>query len=138
MLSNMINLGIIRKLAKERNMTLKQVSENLGISPATLQNIMRNNATTMSTLQRLADIFDVSVGVFFGEKQDSRYLPYAKLEKYAHKLVIEFVEFVKMITRLRDEMKRGNQIYTDKMLATLDNILEHYNNHIIHPNTEES
>lgn len=131
----MINLGIIKDLCKAKGITLTQLGKSVNMAQSTLSISIRTNSMTLANLDKIAKYFDVSVGVFFGEKQDSRYLPYAKLEKYAHKLVIEFVEFIKMITRLRDEMKRGNLIYADKMLATLDNILEHYNNHIIHPNT---
>lgn len=59
------NLGIIRELAKSQNISLKNISERLGISPAALQNIMRNNGTSLETLGKLADIFGVSIDVFF-------------------------------------------------------------------------
>ena len=134
----MINLGIIKELCKKKKVKFTDLCKQIGITDAGLYKAINKNKISAEYLDKIAKYFDVSVGVFFGEKQDSRYLPYAKLEEYAHKLVIEFVEFIKMITRLRDEMKRGNSIYTDKMLETLDSILEHYNNHIIHPNTEES
>ncbi len=62
------NLSIIREIAKNQNVSLKLISEKLGISPAALQNMMRNNGTTLETLGKLAEILNVSVGVFFGEE----------------------------------------------------------------------
>lgn len=66
------NLSIIRELAKKQNVSLKYISEQLNISPAALQNIMRNNGTSLETIGKLAEILDVSVGVFFGEENKSK------------------------------------------------------------------
>ncbi|MCR5453404.1 MAG: helix-turn-helix domain-containing protein [Bacteroidales bacterium] len=61
------NLSIIREIAKAQNVSLKSISEKLGISPAALQNIMRNNGTSLETLGKIAEVLNVSVGVFFNE-----------------------------------------------------------------------
>lgn len=65
------NLSILREIAKNQNISLKKISEELDISPAALQNIMRNNGTSLITLGKLAEILNVSVGVFFGEENKS-------------------------------------------------------------------
>jgi transcriptional regulator with XRE-family HTH domain len=69
------NLGIIRELAKKQGISLKDISIQLGISPAALQNIMRNNGTSLETLGKLSDILGVSVDVFFsGENKATEIL----------------------------------------------------------------
>ena len=67
-----VNLSIIRELAKQKKITLKEICRQLEISEMGLQYIIKNNSTTLETLGKIADILGVSVGVFFGEKTFSQ------------------------------------------------------------------
>jgi len=61
----MLNLQKIKQLASVKNMTLVDVAKELGISKQSLNQMMRENSTKVSTLERIAEILDVPVTTFF-------------------------------------------------------------------------
>ena len=61
----MANLLKIKELAKQKNIQLKQLAELAGISEQGMHKILRQNSTTIETLERLAAILEVSPCVFF-------------------------------------------------------------------------
>ncbi len=61
----MINLKKVKQLAKEKNLSLKELSKRVGITEQGLQNMMSKNTCNLSTLQKIADVLDVSETVFF-------------------------------------------------------------------------
>lgn len=61
----MANLQLIKELAAKKNITLDQLSKNLGITPQALSKIMRENSTKIDTLERIASELGVSPSVFF-------------------------------------------------------------------------
>lgn len=61
----MANLQIIKELAAKKNLTLDQLSKNLGITPQAMSKIMRENSTRIETLERIAVELGVPVSVFF-------------------------------------------------------------------------
>ena len=63
----MLNLQKIKQLAGEKNMTLVDVAKELGISKQSLNQMMRENSTKVSTLERIAEILGVPVTTFFDE-----------------------------------------------------------------------
>jgi len=65
----MANFKIIKDLAKRKNISLKKLSEIIGLTEQGLQSIMKNNQTNTSTLEKLCDVLDVSAGVFFENKK---------------------------------------------------------------------
>lgn len=67
----MINLKKIKQIAKERNLSLKELSNEIGITEQGLQNLMSKNTCNLSTLQKIAEALDVSEVVFFDQ-----YTPY--------------------------------------------------------------
>lgn len=64
----MANLQIIKELAAKKNLTLDQLSKDLGITPQALSKIMRENSTRIDTLERIAYELDVPVSIFFETK----------------------------------------------------------------------
>ena len=75
----MANLQIIRTLSKNRGMTLKKLSELLGISENGLQRIIKTNSTKIETLEKIAKILNVSITVFFPDPGPSYFdfsIPY--------------------------------------------------------------
>lgn len=63
----MLNLQKIKQLASAKDMTLVDVAKELGISKQSLNQMMRENSTKVSTLERIAEILDVPVTTFFDE-----------------------------------------------------------------------
>lgn len=64
----MANLQIIKELAVRKNITLDQLSKDLGITPQALSKIMRENSTRIDTLERIASELAVPVAIFFETK----------------------------------------------------------------------
>jgi transcriptional regulator with XRE-family HTH domain len=65
----MANFLIIRKLAKERNITIRELANRVGISEAALQSLIKNGSTNTSTLERIAKELNVGAGCFFDNNQ---------------------------------------------------------------------
>lgn len=63
----MANLQKIKTLSKARKITLRSLANQVGISEQGLQKIIRDNTTSISTVERIAAILGVSPAVFFDE-----------------------------------------------------------------------
>lgn len=63
----MLNLQKIKSLASESGTTLVDVAKQLGISKQSLNQMIRENSTKVSTLERIAEILGVPVATFFDE-----------------------------------------------------------------------
>lgn len=63
----MPNLKIIKNIASSKGMTLIYLSCKLGITEAAVQKIIKNNSTKIETLEKIAEILDVPISVFFNE-----------------------------------------------------------------------
>jgi len=63
----MVNLLKIRDLCKKNRISLKRLSEDIGISETGLQYILNNNTTSAENLYKIAKYFNVPVGYFFDE-----------------------------------------------------------------------
>jgi len=63
----MPNLKIISEILRERNISFRLFSEEVGMSESGLKRIIRCNSTRIQSLERIAEVLDVPVGIFFGE-----------------------------------------------------------------------
>lgn len=61
----MANLHLIKSIAKEKKITLKSLSEQVGISEQGMQKILKENTTSIVTLEKIAKILSVHPAVFF-------------------------------------------------------------------------
>lgn len=57
----------IRTLCKNRRISLKEMSEGIGITPTGLQAILTNNTTSIERLRLISKFLDIPVGYFFDE-----------------------------------------------------------------------
>ncbi len=79
----------IKDLRKERGLTLQEVADETGFSPALISQIERGNVSPpIATLARLARFFDVRMGFFFKKKEDER--PF-KVMRLAERRIIDRV-----------------------------------------------
>lgn len=61
----MINLMKIKQVAREKKISLKELSKQVGITEQGLQNMMKKNTCNLSTLQKIAEALGVSESIFF-------------------------------------------------------------------------
>ena len=85
----------LKKIRKERGMSMRQLAELSGVSRSTLHDIENLNmkSTTLNTLEKLAEALDVSVNYLIGESIEhliEEYLEEAKMShsELAHKAEI--------------------------------------------------
>lgn len=63
----MANLLVIKHLLKERNISIRDFSKELGITEQGLQKLIRENSTKVETLELIAQKLNVSISVFFDD-----------------------------------------------------------------------
>lgn len=69
----MANFNIIRDLADTKNISLKDIANKIGISADGLQKIIRNGSTKTATIEEIARILEVPVGIFFDDNKGSNH-----------------------------------------------------------------
>lgn len=93
----MANLMRIRGLMGKQKVSVKTLSDKLGITETGLRKMITNNSTKIETLEKIAFFFDVPVSYFFNEPQteSKKYLELRdEFEKFKndHKLEMEIVK----------------------------------------------
>ena len=66
----MLCVNKIRKLIDDRNLTVKKFAEKIGVSEPGIHNILRSHDMKVSTLQKIADFFEVPITYFFDDDTD--------------------------------------------------------------------
>ena len=66
----MLCVNRIRKLIDAKNLTIRGVAEKIGISEAGIHNMFRSHDMKISTLQKIADYFEVPITYFFDDDDD--------------------------------------------------------------------
>ena len=59
----------ILNLCKDKNITINKLGTISGVTQSTINNIIsgRNNSTTISTIKKLCDGFDITINEFFND-----------------------------------------------------------------------
>lgn len=65
----MVNLSKIKELAKDKDITIKSLAAQVGITEQGLHKMIKDNAASADTLDKIAQALDVSPIIFF---QDSK------------------------------------------------------------------
>ena len=93
----MINLSIINELCEKKGITKKKMCDDLGFAPSKVTDMLKNNSTTLVNIEKIANYFGVSVGVFFGEQ------PYSLgvLEKYKKSYQLTYENLCNIANTLR-------------------------------------
>ncbi|KAA6315354.1 hypothetical protein EZS27_034176 [termite gut metagenome] len=63
----MANFQIIRDLAEKKKITLREIAFQTGISEGAMQKLIKNGSTNTKTLEDIARVLEVPVGVFFDD-----------------------------------------------------------------------
>ncbi|MDR1542867.1 MAG: helix-turn-helix domain-containing protein [Prevotellaceae bacterium] len=61
----MANLLKIRDLCKQKKITIRELSNRIGIGESALQSLIKNGSTSTLTLEKIARELEVSAGIFF-------------------------------------------------------------------------
>lgn len=63
----MVNLQIIKDIARRKKITIRELAKAANITEQGLQRLIRNNSTTVETIDLIAKKLEVPVGTFFEE-----------------------------------------------------------------------
>lgn len=120
----MANLQKIRDLCNTHKLSLKELSEKIGLTQTGLQNVLKNNSTSIETLEKIASVLHVPVSYFFEEEiKVSENKDFEALEKRIKELeeqledkkkIIELMEFVSINEEFAYYMAKEDDIYNTK------------------------
>lgn len=63
----MINLLIVRDIARQKKISMREIARRVGVTEQGLQKIIRENSTKVDTLEAIAQALDVPVSIFFSD-----------------------------------------------------------------------
>jgi len=63
----MLYISRVRKLIDNKKITVREFAEKIGVSEPGIHNMFRTNDMKVSTLQKIADYFDVPITYFFDD-----------------------------------------------------------------------
>jgi Helix-turn-helix. len=61
----MANLSYIRVLCERKKMTIRELAERIGRDESSIQSAIRRGSTNTTTVEKIASVLGVPVGVFF-------------------------------------------------------------------------
>ncbi len=61
----MANLKLIRKLSKDRNISIRELAQKIGRNESSIQSAIRRGSTNSTTIELIAKELDVPPGIFF-------------------------------------------------------------------------
>ena len=103
-----INEGIgskLKELRTQNDLTLKQVSERVGLSQGFLSQVERGRATVgMNALSKIAEMYGVDISIFFSHQADTGESPVIRsYDRWNMQVSSEFIQY-----SLSSSMDRGN------------------------------
>jgi len=116
----MANLFKIKILAREKKISIRALANELGMTEQGLQLLIRENSTKIDTLERIASILDVPVGVFFDEENKNRNIN-------SHNRISGGKNIVGNGNKMTDD----NLQYLQKQIAKKDELIDKLSNRII-------
>lgn len=66
--SPVLNVALVKELAKDKGIALSEVCEYAGITTQGLHRSVRENSINAATLMKFSEFFGVPIAVFFGEE----------------------------------------------------------------------
>jgi transcriptional regulator with XRE-family HTH domain len=67
----MADFQIIRDLAEKKKITLREIADRIGIGEGAMQKLIKNGSTNTKTIEDIAKVLEVPVGVFFDDFNSS-------------------------------------------------------------------
>ena len=67
----MANLLLIRDLCEKNKIKIRELASRIGKDESSIQSMIRTGSTNTKTLEAIAEVFDVSPGIFFDNPLES-------------------------------------------------------------------
>ena len=99
----------IRKLLREKNMNIRDFSKEVGISDVTLYKIFKRDSIETKHLERMSEVLDVPVSVFFDEAPGMIAIGRDEFERVR----LSFDEMIKVFELYKDYFTLVRSNYSD-------------------------
>lgn len=119
----MFKSSLIRELAKDKKVKLKDLASEIGMTEAGLQRIFRENTTSIDSIERLCRYFDVPVSFFFEESSWDQYLDVNKVKDQLRQKD-ETIEALKQRLNECTEYYEKNRLLTEQNGRLVDELRE--------------
>ncbi|MCQ2250278.1 MAG: helix-turn-helix transcriptional regulator [Bacteroidales bacterium] len=106
----MVNLSLIKDLCKQKGISLKKLADDIGISQTGLTSAIKNNGTTLETLDKIAKYLNVSVGVFFGEDANNSLVDTLKRKVGFAQFDSSFTYIIGYWAKQKDPIIKGKKV----------------------------
>ena len=67
----MANLLLIRDLCEKNKIKIRELASRIGKDESSIQSMIRTGTTTTKTLEAIAEVFNVSPGIFFDNPSEN-------------------------------------------------------------------
>lgn len=97
-----MDLQLIKKYSDRRAGGIKRLAEEVGMSEANLHRCIRLNEIKAGLLEKIANVLDVRIGVFFGEEPaspDGRSAVLAEKVKYQEAIIAEKERLIQVLMK---------------------------------------
>lgn len=74
----------IKFIAERKKISLRQLCIKIGMSEQTFYKMLRNESTTVATLEKIAEGLDVPMSYLFGEHDDPEQTSFKKKDRTVH------------------------------------------------------
>lgn len=117
----MANLRIIKDICIKKKITLKELSDHIGITQNGLQRILKTNTTTVETLEKIANYLQVPISTFFPEEKFASFVfTEADLNDASERIFIAGLEEYKQeILEILQRMSNNEGVTKNKIVSHL-------------------
>lgn len=128
-----MDLNVIKRLAEKRVGGLKKLAADIGMSEANLHRCINNNKMQGGDLEQIANIFGVSVDIFFDETTESYFDEVMNLKKIKLYIEQQGLSLVSLATKINisrialDNILNGS----DVKISTVDALAKALNVNVV-------
>jgi len=108
------NYQIIRTLSKEKKISLKEISNRVGITEQGLQKIINNGSGKVSTIELIADVLQVPISIILNNESQENILDDLP-RKYKHTRSLDDVTEIDYLHQLLKDKERIISLLEDQL-----------------------
>lgn len=110
----MANLKLIRNIAKEKGLSIRSLAQTAGITEGQLHHLMKLGSTNTQTLETIARVLEVPVGIFFDDLPEDPSQDQTRIEElerennHLRELLEEKERTIKILMELKNNDFNGH------------------------------
>jgi transcriptional regulator with XRE-family HTH domain len=110
----MANFLIIRDLCDRKKITIRELATKVGMQDISIHQLIKKGKTNTETLEKIAEILDVSVGIFFDDVTGGNITQKGKRNTASIYGNISLSDCQKEVEHLQELLKEKEQLLEEK------------------------